>query len=92
LENKINQEWKKKQDMSHRIDQSAGPDPEPVFKTETIHFPETVCHRVLTGDTTYIPNVEFHGRLIYFCTDTCLSVFLSDPERFYNAHSRRRKP
>jgi YHS domain-containing protein len=54
-------------------------------------FPETVCHRIITGDPAYYPQAAFHGRTIYFCTETCQSVFLSDPERFYAAHSRRSK-
>lgn len=53
-------------------------------------FPETVCHRTLTGDPVSFPTADFHGKTIYFCTETCLSVFLSDPERFYSAHSKRR--
>ena len=52
--------------------------------------PETVCHRTVTSDRAYYPQAEFHGRTITFCTETCQSVFLSDPERFYAAHSRRR--
>jgi YHS domain-containing protein len=51
---------------------------------------ETVCHRAITGDRAYYPQAEFHGRTIYFCTETCRSVFLSDPERFYTAHNQRR--
>jgi YHS domain-containing protein len=50
---------------------------------------ETVCHRTINADPAYTPQAEFHGRMIYFCTETCLSVFLSDPERFHAAHSRR---
>jgi YHS domain-containing protein len=57
---------------------------------EPIAFPESVCHRTIRGDTAYFPQVDFHGRTIYFCTETCKSVFLSDPERFYTAHSKRR--
>jgi YHS domain-containing protein len=57
---------------------------------ESLAFPETVCHRTITGDRAYYPQAEFHGRTIYFCTETCLSVFLSDPERFYAAHSKRK--
>ncbi|HEY5271078.1 MAG TPA: hypothetical protein VII97_12115 [Anaerolineales bacterium] len=52
--------------------------------------PETACHRTITGDPAFYPQAEFHGRTIYFCTETCRSVFLSDPERFYAAHSKRR--
>ncbi len=53
-------------------------------------FLETVCHRTITGDPAYYPRAEFHGRTIYFCFEICQSVFLSDPERFYAAHGRRR--
>ena len=53
-------------------------------------LPEAVCHRVLTGDPAYVPRAEFNGRTIYFCTETCQRVFLSDPGRFYAAHSKRR--
>jgi YHS domain-containing protein len=51
---------------------------------------ETVCHRAISGDPVYYPQAALHGQTIYFCTDTCQSVFLSDPERFYAAHSKRR--
>ena len=51
---------------------------------------ETVCNRTITGDPACYPQAEFHGRTIHFCTEICQSVFLSDPERFYAAHSKRR--
>jgi YHS domain-containing protein len=57
---------------------------------ETLAFPETVCHRTITGDRAYFPKAEYQGRTIYFCTDYCLNAFLSDPQRFFPAHSRRR--
>jgi YHS domain-containing protein len=57
---------------------------------EDLAFPETVCHRTITDDRTYYPQAEFHGRTIYFCTETCQSVFLSDPERFFAVHSKQR--
>jgi len=60
------------------------------FPPDEFIFPETVCHRPLTGDLAYYPQAEFHGRIIFFCTDLCQRVFLSDPERFYDAHSKRR--
>ena len=66
------------------------PDPVTAEEHENLAFPEAVCHRTLTGDLAYVPNEQFHGRIIYFCTETCRSVFLSDPERFYTAHSKRR--
>lgn len=65
--------------------ENSRPSPAP----QDLLLPETVCHRTLTGDPAYYPQAEFHGRTIYFCTETCQSVFLSDPERFYEAHSRR---
>jgi len=51
--------------------------------------PETVCHRTIRGGQAYFPQTEFHGRILYFCTEACQNVFLSDPERFYAAHSKR---
>jgi YHS domain-containing protein len=51
---------------------------------------ETVCHRTINGDPSFYPQAEYQGRIIHFCTETCLSVFLSDPDRFYAAHSKRR--
>ena len=53
-------------------------------------YPEAVCHRTITVDPAYLIQAEFHGRTIYFCNDVCQRVFLSDPERFYLAHSRKR--
>ena len=64
-------------------------DPGPDNSREILAFTETVCHRTITGDPAYYPQAEFHGMTIYFCTETCQSVFLSDPERFFAVHSRR---
>ena len=66
------------------------PDPGYESGQEAPVLPEAVCHRVLTGDPAYVPRAEFNGRTIYFCTETCQRVFLSDPGRFYAAHSKRR--
>ena len=63
--------------------------PKPVPQDD-LAFPETVCHRVLTADLVYVPKAEYQGRTVYFCTEVCLNTFLSDPERFYPAHSRKR--
>jgi YHS domain-containing protein len=63
------------------------PNPTP---PDDLTFPETVCHRIIPGDRACYPQAEFHGRNIYFCTDTCQGVFLSDPERFYSAHIKER--
>ena len=51
--------------------------------------PETVCHRTISGNLAFHPQAEFHERTIHFCTETCRRVFLSDPERFFAAHSKR---
>lgn len=48
----------------------------------------TVCKRVFRANPVYFPSVEYHGKTIYFCTETCLDAFLADPERFYCAHSQ----
>ncbi|MCX6036722.1 MAG: hypothetical protein NTW99_02290 [Chloroflexi bacterium] len=66
--------------------------PVPAYHPESCagRSPETVCHRTIPGDPACHPQAEFHGRAIYFCTETCQSIFLSDPERFYAAHSKRR--
>jgi len=57
---------------------------------ELLTFPETVCHRTVTGDLAYYPKAEYHGRTVYFCTEYCLRAFLVDPERFFPAHSKSR--
>ena len=56
---------------------------------ENFAFPETICHRPVTGDLRYYPQAEYQGRTIYFCTEYCLRAFLEDSERFYPAHSKR---
>ncbi|MCX6035182.1 MAG: YHS domain-containing protein [Chloroflexi bacterium] len=76
--------------MDRRIEVGSQPNPAPETSEVTLAFPKTVCHRTITGDRARYPQAEFHGRTIYFCTETCQSVFLSDPERFYAAHSKRR--
>ena len=51
--------------------------------------PRMVCGRRITGDPARFRPTEYQGRVIYFCTETCLEAFLADPDRFYIAHSRR---
>jgi YHS domain-containing protein len=77
-------------DMDRQTEVGSQPDPTPDANEEAFAFPETVCHRTITGELPFYPQAEFHGRTIYFCTETCQSVFLSDPERFFAAHSKRR--
>jgi YHS domain-containing protein len=47
------------------------------------------CGRSVAGDPAYLPQAEYGGRAVYFCTEFCLRAFQSDPERFYSAHSRQ---
>jgi YHS domain-containing protein len=75
--------------MDHRTEENSLLDPAPNAWEEQLASPETICHRTIRGDPAYYPQSDFHGRRIYFCTETCQSVFLSDPERFYAAHSKR---
>lgn len=42
-----------------------------------------------TAPENYYP-AEYQGRTIYFCTSFCLETFNADPERFYNAHSKKK--
>ncbi len=76
--------------MSIRTDEGFLPGLGQISNEGQIALPETVCHRTIRGDPTYYPKAKIHGHIIYFCTETCFSVFLSDPERFYAAHSKRR--
>ncbi len=49
---------------------------------------KTVCRRVFRNtDPSYFPQIQYRGRTIYFCTESCLNAFLADPEPFYKAHS-----
>jgi YHS domain-containing protein len=47
----------------------------------------TLCGRVFRDtDPAYFPRAEYKGRMIYFCTDSCLGAFLADPDLFYKVH------
>ncbi len=49
----------------------------------------TLCGRTFHNtDPQYFPRAEYRGRLLYFCTDSCLGAFRADPARFYVAHRR----
>jgi YHS domain-containing protein len=49
----------------------------------------TLCGRVFHNtNPQYFPRAEYRGRTIYFCTDSCLGVFLADTESFYTAHRK----
>jgi YHS domain-containing protein len=47
----------------------------------------TLCRRILRdADPAYFPRIEYHGRTIYLCTESCLGAFLTDPNVFYEIH------
>ncbi len=49
----------------------------------------TLCGRTYHNtDPQYFPRAEYRGRILYFCTDSCLGAFQADPARFYVAHRR----
>jgi YHS domain-containing protein len=51
---------------------------------------QMVCGRKIAVDQRTCKCAEHQGRKIYFCTRFCLEAYLSDPERFYSAHSKKR--
>jgi YHS domain-containing protein len=49
----------------------------------------TLCGRVFHNtDPQYFPQVQYRGRTIYLCTESCLGAFEADPARFYLAHRK----
>ncbi len=52
----------------------------------------TLCGRIFRDtDPAYFPRVEYRGRTIYLCTQSCLEAFLADPDLFYKAHRNSEK-
>ena len=52
----------------------------------------TLCGRIFRDtDVTYFPRVEYRGRTLYLCTQTCLDAFVADPDMFYKAHRNSEK-
>jgi hypothetical protein len=52
----------------------------------------TLCGRIFREtDPTYFPRVQYRGRIVYLCTESCLGAFLADPEIFYKAHRNSEK-
>jgi len=52
----------------------------------------TLCGRkFLDTDPAYFPRVEYRGRRIYLCTESCLGAFLADPDIFYKVHRNSEK-
>ncbi len=47
----------------------------------------TLCGRIFRdADPAYFPRMEYRGRTIYLCTQSCLDAFCADPDAFYKAH------
>jgi YHS domain-containing protein len=52
----------------------------------------TLCGRIFRDtDPAYFPRVEYRGRTIYLCTESCLGAFLADPDVFYKVHRNSEK-
>ncbi len=52
----------------------------------------TLCGRIFRdSDPAYFPRMEYRGRTIYLCTQSCLDAFRADPEAFYKAHRNSEK-
>ncbi len=52
----------------------------------------TLCGRIFRdADPAYFPRMEYRGRTIYLCTQSCLDAFRADPEAFYKAHRNSEK-
>ncbi len=47
-----------------------------------------LCGRRMTVHPDYAIRVDYQGRSIYFCTESCLNAFKADPVRFSCAHSK----
>jgi YHS domain-containing protein len=50
--------------------------------------PKMVCGRSITYEPPYRNTADYQGQPVCFCTEYCLEAFLSDPDRFYAAHSK----
>ena len=62
--------------------------------SEQKKFPRFVslCGRKFRDtDPAYYPRVEYRGRTIYLCIDSCLGTFLADPNIFYKVHQNSEK-
>jgi YHS domain-containing protein len=52
----------------------------------------TLCGRTLRNtDPQYFPSAQYHGRVIYLCTEACLGAFLTDPKKFHKAHRKSKE-
>ena len=66
-------------------EQDAIPNPQAEI---SIQRPDMVCGRRMTVHPNYAIRTDYQGRMLYFCTESCLNAFNADPERFYCAHSK----
>ena len=67
----------------HLMNPKAGPRPQKFV---------TLCGRIFRdADPSYYPAVEYRGRTILLCTDSCLGAFLADPDIFYKVHRNSEK-
>ena len=47
----------------------------------------TLCGRTFRDtDASFYPRVDYRGRTILLCTESCLGAFLADPDIFYKVH------
>lgn len=52
----------------------------------------TLCGRKFRDtDPAYFPRLEYRGRTIYLCTESCRGAFLADPDVFYKVHRNSEK-
>jgi YHS domain-containing protein len=52
----------------------------------------TLCGRIFRDtDQQYYPRVQYRGRTILLCTESCLGAFLADPDTFYKVHRNSEK-
>jgi YHS domain-containing protein len=51
-----------------------------------------LCGRIFRdADPSFYPRAEYRGRVLYFCTESCLGAFLADPDVFYRVHRNSEK-
>jgi len=64
-------------------------------KDEKLSMPRrfvVLCGRVFRdADPQYFPVVQYRGRTIRLCTESCLGAFLADPDIFYKVHRNSEK-
>ena len=66
--------------------------PEPSIKRRKHKQFVTLCGRIFRDtDPQYYPRVQYRGRTILLCTESCLGAFLADPDLFYKVHRNSEK-